>query len=43
MTWTRSGDLRKMVQRLWDKGAMLASLAGGETLFPKRLPLKGPK
>jgi hypothetical protein len=42
MTWTRPRDLRKTVQRLWDKGALLASLAGGESLFPKRLPLKGP-
>ncbi|MGD9098808.1 MAG: DUF3322 domain-containing protein [Desulfobacterales bacterium] len=42
MNWTRPGDLRKTVQRLWDKGALLTGLAGGESLFPKRLPLKGP-
>jgi hypothetical protein len=42
MTWTRPGDLRKMVQRLWERGSLLTALAGGESLFPKRLPLKGP-
>lgn len=42
MNWTRPGDLRKTVQRLWDKGALLTGLVGGESLFPKRLPLKGP-
>lgn len=42
MNWTRPGDLCKMVQRLWERGALLAGLAGGETLFPRRLPLKGP-
>ena len=42
MNWTRPGDLRKTVQRLWERGALLAALAGGESLFPKRLPLKGP-
>ncbi len=42
MNWTRPGDLRKTVQRLWDKGALLTALAGGESLFPRRLPLKGP-
>jgi len=42
MNWTRSGDLQKIIQRMWDRGTLLASLAGGETLFPRRLPLKGP-
>lgn len=42
MNWTRPEDLRQMVQRLWDRGVLLASLAGGESHFPRRLPLKGP-
>ncbi len=42
MTWTTPADLRAQVQKLWDKGLILASLAGGEALFPRRLTLKGP-
>ncbi len=42
MRWTTPADLRAQVQRLWDKGALLAELAGGESLFPRRLTLKGP-
>ena len=42
MNWTRPGDLRQMVQRLWDRGTLLTGLAGGEAPFPRRLPFKGP-
>ncbi|ANA40312.1 hypothetical protein A2G06_08400 [Geobacter anodireducens] len=42
MTWTTPVDLRAQVQRLWDRGSLLAGLAGGEELFPRRLNLKGP-
>ncbi|MCK4507868.1 MAG: hypothetical protein KAU27_04975 [Desulfuromonadales bacterium] len=42
MIWTTPADLHAQVQRLWDRGALLAELAGGTTLFPKRLRLKGP-
>lgn len=42
MTWTRQVDLRAQVQKLWDRGELLASLVTGESLFPKRLVLKGP-
>ncbi len=42
MNWTYPRDLRQTVQRLWDKGVLLSCLAGGESLFPKRLPLKRP-
>ncbi|WP_434110721.1 DUF3322 domain-containing protein [Methylocaldum sp. GT1TLB] len=42
MTWTTPTDLRAQVQKLWDKGLILASLAGCETVFPRRLTLKGP-
>ena len=44
-TWTTPADLREQVQRLWDKGAILATLAAlanDEALFPRRLTLKAP-
>ena len=40
--WTTPADLRRQVRRLWDRGVILASLAKGETLFPRRLVLKRP-
>lgn len=40
--WTRPADLRAQVQKLWDKGELLALLLDTETSFPKRLVLKGP-
>ena len=42
MTWTTPADLKAQVQRLWDRGLLLASLSGGESVFPRRLTLKGP-
>lgn len=42
MTWTTPTDLRAQVQRLWDRGLMLACLVDGNTPFPRRLILKGP-
>jgi hypothetical protein len=42
MNWTTPADLRAQVQKRWDKGQMLACLAGGDALFPLRLTLKGP-
>ncbi len=42
MSWTRPVDLRAQVQKLWGRGELLASLVTGESLFPKRLVLKGP-
>lgn len=39
MSWTRPADLRAQVQKLWDKGELLA---GGEDAFPRRLALKTP-
>lgn len=41
-TWTTPSDLRSQIQKLWDRGAILSSLVTGETLFPRRLVLKGP-
>ncbi len=40
--WTTAGDLRKQVQRLWERGTILADVAAGADLFPKRLVLKKP-
>ena len=40
--WTTPADLRRQVQRLWDRGVILASVARDETPFPKRLTLRRP-
>jgi hypothetical protein len=40
--WTRPADLRAQVQKLWDKGELLAPLLDREKRFPRRLILKGP-
>jgi hypothetical protein len=42
MSWTTPAELRSQVQKLWDRGMLLAWLASGEELFPRRLILKGP-
>lgn len=42
MSWTTPSDLKTQVQKLWDRGLLLARMAGGESLFPRRLTLKGP-
>ena len=42
MNWTRPGDLRAQLQRLWERGELLAALITREALFPKRLSLKVP-
>lgn len=42
MTWTTPADLKVRVQKLWDRGLLLACVAGGEPHFPRRLTLKGP-
>lgn len=42
MTWTTPADLKTQVQKLWDRGLLLASMADGESLFPRRLTVKGP-
>ncbi|MGY6274157.1 DUF3322 domain-containing protein [Methylomonas sp. MgM2] len=40
--WTRPADLRAQVQKLWDKGELLAALLDTESRFPRRLLLKCP-
>ena len=42
-SWTTPADLRRQVQRLWDRGAILSAQVTGEALFPKRLVLKRPR
>lgn len=42
MSWTTPADLRAQVLKLWDKGALLAGMAGGTPLFPRRLTFKRP-
>jgi hypothetical protein len=40
--WTGAAELRAQLQRLWDRGDLLAELVGGEPSFPRRLVLKRP-
>lgn len=42
MNWTNANELRAQLQKLWDKGELLASLVTEEKIFPKRLSLKTP-
>ncbi|MDP2366719.1 DUF3322 domain-containing protein, partial [Rhodoferax sp.] len=48
MSWTTEQDLRAQVQKLWDRGELLAELVPTQapeacaTLFPQRLRLTGP-
>jgi hypothetical protein len=42
MSWTRPAALRAQVQKLWERGDLLASVVTGEPLFPRRLTLRGP-
>jgi hypothetical protein len=37
-----SADLKTQVLKLWDRGLLLAPMAGGEPLFPRRLTLRAP-
>jgi hypothetical protein len=42
MKWTTPAELKTQVQKLWDRGLLLSCVAGGESIFPRRLTLKGP-
>jgi hypothetical protein len=42
VSWTTPADLRAQVNRLWERGELLASLVVETPSFPKRLILKGP-
>jgi hypothetical protein len=43
MAWTTPDDVRAQVQRLWDRGRILATRLGGEPLFPHVLRLARPQ
>lgn len=40
--WTKPSELRLEVQKLWDRGEILAGFVTGGAIFPKRFPLKSP-
>jgi hypothetical protein len=42
MNWTGPAALRAQVQKLWERGDLLAGVVTGEPLFPRRLTLRGP-
>ena len=42
-TWTTSDDIVGHLRRLWDRGAVLAEVAGGPALFPYRFRLRRPR
>jgi hypothetical protein len=41
-SWTTPDDLRRVMSRRWDEGALLAEVAGGPTIFPYRFRLTRP-
>ena len=40
--WTSPKDLKKQLERLWEREELLRDVAGGESRFPLRLIIKGP-
>jgi hypothetical protein len=42
MRWTTPADLKAQVQKLWNRGSLLAPMVKNESPFPLRLTLKGP-
>lgn len=42
MKWTTQADIQAQVQKLWDKGLILASYVDDATLFPRQLSLAKP-
>jgi hypothetical protein len=42
-TWTTSDDIVGQLRHLWDRGAVLAEVAGGPALFPYRFRLRRPR
>ncbi|EKD37175.1 MAG: hypothetical protein ACD_75C01227G0002 [uncultured bacterium] len=43
MSWTTPSDIVGQLRKLWDQGEILAALARGEEIFPRRMVLKKPK
>jgi hypothetical protein len=42
MNWTTPADLKAQLQKLWNRGTLLAPMVEDESPFPLRLTLKGP-
>lgn len=42
LPWSTPSDFKSQAQRWWDRGELLAELAGAESRFPRPLKLKGP-
>ena len=42
MNWTATSNIKRQVNRLWERRILLAAIVTGESLFPLRLTLKGP-
>src|SRR6056297_2829828 len=42
MNWTTPADIKAQVEKLWNRGLLLSSLAGGDSVFPRRLLFRGP-
>lgn len=42
MNWTSAAELRQQVRKLWERGELLAAMAGAGAPFPRRLVLKCP-
>jgi hypothetical protein len=40
--WTRPADVRAVVQRKWESGALLARFAAGQSWEPLGIPIRGP-
>jgi len=40
--WTRPADVRAVVRKKWDSGALLARFASGQDWEPLGIPLRGP-
>ncbi|NTW82610.1 MAG: hypothetical protein HGB36_04495 [Chlorobiaceae bacterium] len=41
-SWTTPSDLKAQIQKLWNRGSLLAPIVEGVSPFPLRLTLKGP-
>jgi hypothetical protein len=40
--WTTPDGIKARLDKEWERGRILAAMAGGEPVFPFRIPLKGP-
>jgi hypothetical protein len=43
VSWTTPSDIVGQLRKFWEQGIILAALASGEEIFPRRLVLKKPK